>query len=68
MRELLAAMPKRVEIDSEWFIVSMTWIKKWEVFVGFEEGSEPQLDKKPGKIDNSDIIFEFSRDPKTGFP
>jgi len=36
----------------------MAWIDQWQKFVGFDQ---QKSDKHPGKIDNSDIIFEHSR-------
>mmetsp|Transcript_31098 Transcript_31098/g.47497 ORF Transcript_31098/g.47497 Transcript_31098/m.47497 type:complete len:81 (-) Transcript_31098:2782-3024(-) len=47
-------MPKAVKVGSEWYLVSMKWIQKWQSYVGFE--GEPSSEK-PGKMDNSDIVL-----------
>ena len=52
---MITNMPKKVDVGSEWFIVSMAWISKWQKFVGFEDDQTPN-GINPGKIDNSDII------------
>ena len=52
---MITNMPKKVDVGSEWFIVSMAWISKWQKFVGFEDDQSPN-GINPGKIDNSDII------------
>jgi hypothetical protein len=52
---MIAAMAKKVEVGSEWFLVSMAWINKWQKFVGFD-GDEAPSEVSPGKIDNRDII------------
>lgn len=59
VRELIKSMPKSVEKKSEWFVVSMCWINKWQTYVGFEEGSKPEPDHPPGPIDNTDIIRSY---------
>jgi hypothetical protein len=33
---MIQNMAKTVEVGSEWYIVSMTWINKWQKFVGFD--------------------------------
>lgn len=53
-------MAKRVEVGSEWFIVSQSWINKWQKFVGFDDGVSNDIN--PGKMDNSDIIEPFCKD------
>ena len=63
---MIKLMPKVVEEGSEWYLVSMSWINKWQKFVGFEDEdaeSEATRDTSkdgaaphPGKIDNKDII------------
>ncbi len=59
VRKLIKSMPKTVEEGSEWFLVSMKWIQKWQAYVGFEGDSSG---KPPGQIDNSDIIlFNFPK-------
>jgi hypothetical protein len=57
-------MAKTVDVGSVWYIVSMSWIAKWQDFVGFDktDGEDDVEDLKgahPGKIDNSDIIEPF---------
>jgi hypothetical protein len=54
---------KKIEPDSYWFLISMTWIKKWEKYVFMDEIENPEkeidpemLRKHPGPIDCSDII------------
>ena len=39
---MIKNMPKKVELGSEWYIVSMTWIDKWQKWVGFESSTEEQ--------------------------
>jgi hypothetical protein len=34
---MIKNMAKSVKVGSEWFLVSMKWINKWQKFVGFEE-------------------------------
>jgi len=54
---MIEKMAKTVEVGSEWYCVSMTWINQWQRFVNF--GGEEIADedrKPPGKIDNTDII------------
>ena len=61
IKELFQKMPKRVEIGSEWFVVSMKWITAWQDYIGFDDeegddGKEREFGDHPGKIDNSDIF------------
>jgi len=55
---MIEKMAKSVEVGSEWYCVSMTWINKWQKFVNFDgDGEIADEDRKPpGKIDNKDII------------
>lgn len=58
---MIQAMPKRVEKGSEWFVVGMGWIKKWQKWVYLDllstqtEGNEKDR-AHPGKLECSDII------------
>ena len=36
VKQMIADMPKTVEKDSEWYIVSMAWINQWQQYVGFD--------------------------------
>ena len=51
-------MSKSTEVGSEWYIVSMEWIFKWQKFVKFG-GESDQAGEHPGFIDNSDIILKY---------
>lgn len=54
-------MPKSVKVGSIWFVISMSWIQKWQSYVGFDELSKGETQKEhPGKIDNCDIIEPFA--------
>jgi hypothetical protein len=55
VKYMIQNMAKTVAEKSEWFIVSMQWINKWQKHVGFDE-SEAEKGPNPGKIDNKDII------------
>ena len=58
---MIEKMARTVEVGSEWYCVSMTWINKWQKFVNFEGEEIAEEDKKPpGKIDNTDIIQQYS--------
>ena len=35
-------MAKTVKEGSEWYIVSMKWIQKWQAFVGFKQGDDEE--------------------------
>jgi hypothetical protein len=59
---MIQKMAKRVDVGSEWFLVSQSWINNWQKFVGFDDGVSS--DKNPGKMDNSDIIEQFFTDSK----
>lgn len=41
-KQLIANMAKSVEVGSEWYIVSMKWILRWQEFVGFNQGEEEE--------------------------
>ena len=61
---MLKDMAKVVEVGSTWYIVSMTWIARWQDFVGFDsaDADEDIQDFKggpPGQINNEDIIEPF---------
>ena len=58
VKEMIKNMAKTVEVDSVWYIVSMSWITRWQNSVGFdkEEGDDEPLGKAPGKMDNQDIV------------
>lgn len=62
---MIANMPKKVDVGSEWFIVSMGWISKWQQSVGFEDDQSPS-GVNPGKINNSDIIEVHSAESANG--
>jgi hypothetical protein len=62
VKQMLSSMAKSVDQGSQWYIVSMAWINKWQKYVGFD--GPAQLDAKPGLIDNSDIIDVQSKDTK----
>jgi hypothetical protein len=53
VKQLIKDMPKTIEVGSVWYIVSMSWIHKWQQFTGFDG---PSNNQNPGKIDSSDII------------
>ena len=55
-------MATKVTVGSEWFLVSMSWIEKWQKHVNFDEEEESAQKERPhpGKIDNSDIILPYS--------
>lgn len=59
-------MAKNIQASSEWFIVSVNWINKWQKYVRFDddEQSESENFQRPGKIDNSDIIDVFYTNEK----
>lgn len=59
IRDLIKNMPKNIKPGSQWFIVSMTWINRWQAYVGFDDGSQPQPAKHPGQMDNTDIIINY---------
>ena len=62
VKQMLANMAKTVAVGSEWYIVSMSWIQKWQSYVGFKSGDDEESKDAtengphPGKIDNSDIL------------
>lgn len=33
---MIKGMAKTVEVGSEWYVVSMDWIGKWQRYVGFD--------------------------------
>lgn len=37
VKELITNMAKVVEVGSEWYIVSMKWIEKWQKHVNFDQ-------------------------------
>jgi len=59
-------MAKSVAVGSVWYAVSMTWISKWQSFVGFDDEnttkkSDSDKVEHPGKMDCSDIIEPFHK-------
>jgi ubiquitin carboxyl-terminal hydrolase 4/11/15 len=64
VRELLQNMSKNVATGSKWYVINQAWINKWQTYVGFEDGEEPQPNLKPGKINNEGIIVQESKDAK----
>ena len=56
VKKLIKEMPKSVKEGSEWYIVSMKWINKWQNYVGFNQEESTKGDH-PGQIDNSDIVL-----------
>ena len=63
-------MAQKVTIDSEWFVISMSWIKQWQQYVYLdlitadENSEEADLTSerpKPGPVDCSDIIQPLSK-------
>lgn len=58
VKEMIKNMAKMVEVESVWYIVSMSWITKWQNYVGFDkqDGDDEPLGPHPGKMDNQDII------------
>ena len=57
---MIQKMAKTVEVGSEWFIVSMKWINCWQKFVNFDGQTKDEDRTPPGKINNSDILLEYS--------
>lgn len=58
---MIEKMAKKVAVGSEWFLVSMTWIEKWQKHVNFDDEEDTGQDRPhPGKIDNSDIVLPYS--------
>ena len=59
---MISKMATKVTVGSEWFLVSMSWIEKWQKHVNFDEEEESAQKERPhpGKIDNSDIILPYS--------
>ena len=54
-------MPKTLTVGTSWYVVSMQWILKWQLFVGFEDDLKDHVgEQHPGKIDNSDIIEPYA--------
>ena len=39
----------------------MSWITKWQDYVGFGDRKERKLSSHPGRIDNSDIIEPYHK-------
>jgi hypothetical protein len=35
-------MAKNIQVSSEWFIVSVNWINKWQKFVRFDEDEQSE--------------------------
>lgn len=64
-REILAAMrseikaprPSQYMRESEWFIISSTWVRAWETFVNSFTMSFPPPTLHPGPIDSTDIVY-----------
>lgn len=57
-------MPKSVMLGDEWFVYSMSWLKKWEDYVYFDliDQTKPSSDNSddrphPGSVDCSDITL-----------
>lgn len=48
------------EKGSKWYIISMSWYKRWKIFMGITEESDMEIDQPLGPIDNSDVV---STDP-----
>ena len=63
---MIQNMAKSVEENSEWYIISMDWINKWQKHVGFDD-TEANKGPKPGKIDNSDIIVDYYHNDKGSY-
>ena len=60
-------MAKNIQLSSEWYIVSIKWINKWQNYVRFDQDDQSESDIKiqhQGKIDNSDIIEFFYTNEK----
>ena len=61
-------MSKNIQVGSEWFIVSIKWINKWQKYVRFDQVNDESISdiviQRPGKIDNSDIIDIFYTNEK----
>ena len=58
---MIGKMANKVAVGSEWFLVSMTWIEKWQKHVNFDgEEDSNQERPHPGKIDNSDIMVPYA--------
>mmetsp|Transcript_1956 Transcript_1956/g.3412 ORF Transcript_1956/g.3412 Transcript_1956/m.3412 type:complete len:110 (+) Transcript_1956:205-534(+) len=59
-------MPKRIKEGSEWYVISMKWIERWQRYTGFgnldqdEDGDNSAPPQHPGPIDNSDIISFYT--------
>lgn len=43
IKKMIKNMPKTVEVGSEWYIVSMYWIEKWQKYVNFDESKNWDL-------------------------
>lgn len=42
VKQMISDMAKTVKEGSEWYIVSMKWIQKWQAFVGFKQGDDEE--------------------------
>lgn len=67
VRDLLTAMSKQVQPGSIWYIISQTWITKWQTYVGFEQGSEPKPERHPGEIQNQPLVCNVTKDDNGHF-
>ena len=65
---MLEKMAKSIDVGSEWYVVSMKWIEKWQHYVNFDGGEETKSTerKPPGKVDNTDLIQPYSNFVKKG--
>ena len=77
MRKAFKSMARKIEKDSEWYLISTSWINKWQkhaYFDLFDEQNVEEVDENgrehPGKVDCEDITlvhsFSVLQDPPQG--
>ena len=57
---MISKMARKVELGSTWYIVSMSWIEKWQKHVNFE-GNNTEDHPSPGKMNSEDIFVSRHR-------
>lgn len=67
VREMISSMPKLVEKGSKWFVLDMSWVKKWQEYIYFDlilgvadqvSSEEPEM---PEALDWSSITKPVSK-------
>ena len=54
--EIKAPRPSQYSREVEWYVISSTWVRAWEIFVNSFTMSFPPPTLHPGPIDSTDII------------